>query len=94
MIIANLRMRNYGHFFSIHLDKDHLSLSRTSKPIFEGSTETVLYADRERTIADHPTLMDGAKYDQAVKDFEGTDKHGENIQVMRGAAKTAFEGCV
>jgi hypothetical protein len=88
-------MGKLANFLSIWFGENDAFLSRTSKPIFEGSTDTVSFADRERTITDHPTLSDGKRYDELVKEFETEDKgHAANVRIMRSAAKTAFEGCI
>jgi hypothetical protein len=82
-------------YLSEYFDENDAVLSTTKKPIFEGSTETVTYADRERTIAEHPTLTNEKRYDELVKMYADDDPgHSGNVRVMRSAAKTAFEGCV
>lgn len=88
-------MGKYANFLELHFDNKGAFLSRTSKPIFEGSADTVSYADRERSISDHLTITNAEKYDELVKGFDFHDPgHSGNVRVMRSAAKTAFEGCV
>jgi hypothetical protein len=94
MTVAKVRMGKLADHLSIWFGEHDAFLSRTSKSIFEGSTDTVSYADRERTITDHPTLSDGERYDELVKEFETKDpNHAANVRIMRSAAKTAFESC-
>jgi hypothetical protein len=95
MTIAKIRMGENANYLSTFFWKNNAVLSSTSKPIFEGSTDTVSYADRESTIANHPTITDGERYDELVKTYETKDPgHSGNVRVMRFAAKTAFDYCV
>jgi hypothetical protein len=94
MTIAKIRMGENANYLATFFWKNNAVLSRTEKPIFEDSTDMVSYADRDSTIANHPTLTDEVGYDELVKTYETKDTgHSGNVRIMRSAAKTAFDSC-
>ena len=59
------------------------------------SADTVEYADRDGTVADHPTLMTKAKYDALANAWAASDPgHSGNVREMRVATQVASESCI